>query len=111
MEVGSKIRYYRMNKKMTQEELATGIISVSYLSKIENNQVATSMDIIDLLCEKLEISPELPVDSDIPDLCIDFFRKLLDRTLDDTKALYSELEPDIESISHYGYLRMFEIQK
>jgi HTH-type transcriptional regulator, quorum sensing regulator NprR len=111
MEVGSKIKYYRVNKKMTQEELASGIISVSYLSKIENNQVETSMDIIALLCEKLEISPELPVDSDIPDLCMDFFRNLLDRSIDDSKKLYSILEPDIESISHYGYLKMFEIQK
>ncbi|MGE6756026.1 helix-turn-helix domain-containing protein [Rossellomorea sp. NPDC071047] len=111
MEVGSKIKYYRVNKKMTQEELASGIISVSYLSKIENNQVDTGMDIIALLCEKLEISPELPVDSDVPNLCMDFFRNLLNRSIDDSKELFTNLEPDIESINHFGYLRLFEIQK
>jgi HTH-type transcriptional regulator, quorum sensing regulator NprR len=111
MKIGSKIKYYRVKKNMTQEELAAGIISVSYLSKIENIQVEPGIDIITLLCEKLDITPELPVDSEVPNICEDYFRTLLYRNIDDSKKLIRELENEVESINHFGLLRLFEIQK
>lgn len=37
MDIGSKIKIFRIQKNLKQEDLAKGIISVSYLSKIENN--------------------------------------------------------------------------
>ncbi|WP_257351817.1 tetratricopeptide repeat protein [Pseudalkalibacillus decolorationis] len=56
--IGQRIRYYRKTKGLTQEELAKGICSVSYLSKIENGDAKSSDDVIELLCERLGISPE-----------------------------------------------------
>ncbi|WLD93654.1 tetratricopeptide repeat protein [Alkalihalobacillus sp. AL-G] len=56
--IGQRIRYYRKTKNLTQEELAKGICSVSYLSKIENGDAKSSEDVIELLCERLGISPE-----------------------------------------------------
>jgi HTH-type transcriptional regulator, quorum sensing regulator NprR len=56
MNIGSKIRFHRQKRNLTQEELSKGIISVSYLSKLENNQVTPSDDIIQLLCERLGVS-------------------------------------------------------
>jgi transcriptional regulator with XRE-family HTH domain len=56
--IGQRIRYYRKTKGLTQEELAKGICSVSYLSKIENGDAKSSDDVIQLLCERLGISPE-----------------------------------------------------
>jgi HTH-type transcriptional regulator, quorum sensing regulator NprR len=55
MEIGSRIRFYRIQKNMTQEELARGIISVSYLSKIENNQTSASIEVLEMLCDRLGI--------------------------------------------------------
>ncbi len=55
--IGQRIRYYRKTKGLTQEELAKGICSVSYLSKIENGDAKSSEDVIQLLCERLGISP------------------------------------------------------
>ena len=40
---------------MTQEELAQEIISISYLSKIENNQTSASIEVLELLCNRLGI--------------------------------------------------------
>lgn len=40
---------------MTQEELANEIISISYLSKIENNQTSASIEVLELLCDRLGI--------------------------------------------------------
>jgi HTH-type transcriptional regulator, quorum sensing regulator NprR len=111
MEIGSKIKYYRTKKQITQEELASGIISVSYLSKIENNQVESNMNIISLLCERLDISPNLPIDSNIPEVCEGFIDALLTRKFEDAESLYIELNKEIESVSHYGFLKLFEIHK
>ncbi|MDR4886949.1 helix-turn-helix transcriptional regulator [Fredinandcohnia sp. QZ13] len=55
MEIGSRIRFFRIQKNMTQEELAHEIISISYLSKIENNQTSASIEVLELLCERLGI--------------------------------------------------------
>ncbi|MCH1627544.1 helix-turn-helix transcriptional regulator [Fredinandcohnia quinoae] len=55
MEIGNRLKFFRIQKDMTQEELANKIISVSYLSKIENNQTSASIEVLELLCEKLGI--------------------------------------------------------
>jgi transcriptional regulator with XRE-family HTH domain len=55
---GEKIRYYRHKKGMTQEELCRGICSPTYLSKLENNKIEPREDILQLLCERLNISIE-----------------------------------------------------
>ncbi|MEK5443643.1 MULTISPECIES: helix-turn-helix transcriptional regulator [unclassified Fredinandcohnia] len=55
MEIGSRIRFFRIQNNMTQEELAHEIISISYLSKIENNQTSASIEVLELLCDRLGI--------------------------------------------------------
>ncbi|MFZ3591778.1 tetratricopeptide repeat protein [Bacillus sp. DJP31] len=53
MSIGEKIRLYRLNKGLTQSELSNGIISVSYLSKIETNQINTNEETLILLFDRL----------------------------------------------------------
>lgn len=55
MKIGDRIRFYRIQQNKTQEDLANGLISVSYLSKIENNLSLPSLEVVDMLCEKLGI--------------------------------------------------------
>ncbi|MDF0728464.1 helix-turn-helix transcriptional regulator [Cytobacillus sp. S13-E01] len=55
MEIGNRLRFYRIQQNMTQEELASGIISISYLSKIENNQTSASVEVLEMLCKRLGI--------------------------------------------------------
>lgn len=52
---GALIKYYRKQKGLTQTELATGICSVGYLSKVENDKIDTSEEIALHLCERLDI--------------------------------------------------------
>ncbi|QED47019.1 helix-turn-helix transcriptional regulator [Cytobacillus dafuensis] len=54
--IGSRIKYYRINANLTQEELCKGVCSPSYLSKVENNNMEPSEDILRLLCERMKIS-------------------------------------------------------
>lgn len=52
---GSLIKQHRTFKNMTLEELASGICSVSYLSKIEHDTINASEEIYRLLGERLKI--------------------------------------------------------
>ncbi|XXM71983.1 tetratricopeptide repeat protein [Lysinibacillus sphaericus] len=56
MMIGSRIKYFRINSNLTQEELCKGVCSPSYLSKVENNNMDPSEEILKLLCEKMKIS-------------------------------------------------------
>ena len=53
--IGTKIRFYRKKQGLTLEQLADGICSVSYLSKIEHGD-KSSDEISRLLCDRLGIS-------------------------------------------------------
>lgn len=56
---GNLIKVERLRKNMKQSVLARGICSISYLSKIENNQTAPSEEVLDMLFKRLDI--DVPV--------------------------------------------------
>lgn len=59
--IGGWIRTYRLDQNMSQTSLCQGICAVSYLSKIETNQVVASHEIITLLFDRLGYDmPENP---------------------------------------------------
>lgn len=86
MVTGSRIKYYRMKSELTQEELCRGICSPSYLSKVENNNMEPSDEILRLLCERMGISPTVVVEEDI---------KLLEKKLDDW---YDKMKRDCSTV-------------
>lgn len=53
--IGTAIRFKRKEMNMTLEEAAEGICSVSYLSKLENNQIEVSDKFIDQLLNRFSI--------------------------------------------------------
>ncbi|QUE86290.1 tetratricopeptide repeat protein [Exiguobacterium alkaliphilum] len=59
---GNLIKVERMRKNMKQTVLARGICSVSYLSKIENNQTSPSEEVLELIFERLELQVPLYFD-------------------------------------------------
>ncbi|RDW20227.1 transcriptional regulator [Oceanobacillus arenosus] len=56
IEIGSFIKLQRTKQEKTLGELADGVVSVSYLSKIENLKTQASPEIIQLLCDRLGIN-------------------------------------------------------
>ncbi|WP_391204488.1 tetratricopeptide repeat protein [Psychrobacillus sp. L4] len=56
MRIGHFIKEERIKQQMKQIYLAQDICSASYLSKIENNEISPSKEILDLLLEKLSIT-------------------------------------------------------
>ena len=76
LELGKRIRYYRIKKGFTQEQLAFDIeTSASYLSNIERavkkpslQKVAQIAEILDISVEDLISPPHAPPGSDMADL-------------------------------------------
>ncbi|EIT86497.1 transcriptional activator (transcriptional regulator) [Fictibacillus macauensis ZFHKF-1] len=62
---GKKLYYRRLKLKLTQKEVSEGICSVSYLSKIENNTIVPSKDIVMALKKRLKINVDLGPTLDI----------------------------------------------
>ena len=57
--VGSALRLRRKELNMTLEEGAEGICSVSYLSKLENNQIEPNLNFVDKLYEKFGMKDQV----------------------------------------------------
>lgn len=57
MSVGSKIKALRKKRGMTQKELADGIVTRGMLSRIESESALPSMQTLQMLAERLNISP------------------------------------------------------
>ncbi len=56
--LGLNIAYYRKLKGLSQSQLAEKVdISRTHMSRIENADCAVSLDVVFLICEALEISP------------------------------------------------------
>src|SRR5699024_11051156 len=55
MEDGSYIKLQRVKQGMTQEELANGIVSMSYLSKNKNQRTEASPEVIKVLGSRIGI--------------------------------------------------------
>ncbi len=64
--LGPFIKTYRIEQNMSQSALCQGICEVSYLSKIESNQVKPSHEIIVMLFDRL--GANIPKDVETLDL-------------------------------------------
>jgi len=59
---GNLIKVERMRRNMKQSVLARGICSISYLSKIENNQTSPSEEVLELIFDRLSLDVPLYFD-------------------------------------------------
>jgi HTH-type transcriptional regulator, quorum sensing regulator NprR len=110
-DIGKKIKYFRHKHGLTQAELAKGIISYSYLSKIENGYNTTDQRIIDLICERLNISPnQLEYESDL-DICKKWFRSLLISDKKNAIKYFEEIIRDNMILSNKSLNNLLEIHK
>ncbi|MBN3554109.1 helix-turn-helix transcriptional regulator [Fictibacillus nanhaiensis] len=91
MNLGEKIRYFRRVKNLSQQELATGICSVPYLSKIENGVTEPSEEIQQHLAERLNIRLHTKNEKSIMQNYVDLFYSLYMRDYPTAKQKYDHL--------------------
>lgn len=111
IEIGSFIKMQRTKQKMTLGELAEGIVSVSYLSKIENLKTEASPHIIQLLCNRLGIELDRNMDDVIQEKCEDWFSMLfINQDKKEIIQTYEELQELLDT-NLSDRMILFEIHK
>ncbi|MEC5424341.1 helix-turn-helix domain-containing protein [Virgibacillus sp. C22-A2] len=111
IEIGSFIKLQRTKQEMTQGDLAQGIVSLSYLSKIENLKTEASPEIIQMLCTRLGIQVDNSLDSTINEKCKQWYGMLFE--VNDKKKIittYEEIQTLMDSNLTESLL-LFEIHK
>lgn len=81
MSIGNSIREERLKQNLKQVTLAKGICSTSYLSKIENDLIVPSSDLIDLLLKRLNYDINL-ISGDEEEKFINKFYQLYKKAID-----------------------------
>ncbi|TCN17542.1 helix-turn-helix transcriptional regulator [Mesobacillus foraminis] len=110
MHVGKSIRFHRTKMSLTQEELATGLISVSYLSKIENGQINASPEILEELLNRLNIADAVPQDQKLCEDLRHWYQQIISRNKYDSIETYNRLSREItnnSSFEPYSLFRLF----
>ncbi|MFG6497630.1 tetratricopeptide repeat protein [Fictibacillus sp. UD] len=107
--VGQRIRYYRKTKGLTQEELAQGICSVSYLSKIEKGDAKSSEEVINMLCERLGISPEEVDESKILEMLNEWNMMMVNRQFEEAINFFPKVESKIDHVTHPEIMITFNL--
>ncbi len=64
---GQRVRHYRKNKKLSQEQLAELCdLHPTYIGQLERGEKNASLETIMRVCEGLEISPEVLFENIVP---------------------------------------------
>ncbi|NWO12707.1 helix-turn-helix domain-containing protein [Virgibacillus sp.] len=111
LDIGSIIKLQRTKRNMTQEELSAGIVSLSYLSKIENQKAKANPEIIQSLCNRLDIELVETPDIQLEEKCKQWYDILYDRfDKEEMIAKFEELQ-EVMNRSINDQTIMFEIHQ
>ncbi|WP_339229368.1 helix-turn-helix domain-containing protein [Oceanobacillus sp. FSL K6-2867] len=111
IDIGSFIKLQRTKQEMTLNELSEGIVSVSYLSKIENQKTQASPDIIQLLCNRLGIEIDNSQEELIKEKCNKWYSMLFEvNNKEEIITTYEEIQEMLDK-NLSNSLLMFEIHK
>lgn len=113
MEIGKLLKFHRLEKGMTQDDVAESIVSVSYLSRIENNKTTADPYTIALLFERVGInfSDLQSEDNTIQQLLIEWEKSLLHNQIKDCERLYDQLNNLISPITRTELLIEFHVKR
>lgn len=94
--LGDCLKQKRLQKGLTLEEATLGIVSTSYLSKVENNAINADSDSLKLLAQKANLSVKM-IDDDVlvDDGIYDAIRLFYDRNLEALITLAESIKDPI----------------
>ncbi len=113
MKIGDRLRFFRIQQNKTQDELASGVISISYLSKIENNQSLPSLEVVDRLCERLGIrflDEEEPL---LLEELKDWYKLIISGEKEEVENLYPKIKDQMDrsrDSTSLVYFMLFELR-
>ena len=96
---------------MTLEDLSQGIVSLSYLSKIENLKTEASSEIIQMLCTRLGIQIDNSMENEIKEKSKEWYSMLFEvNDKEEIVRTYEELQALLDR-NLFDDLMLFEIHK
>src|SRR5690625_3220775 len=108
MEIGPFIKLNRIEQGMTQEDLADGIVSMSYLFKIENQRTTASAEVTSLLCTRLGVELDNDRNVTINDKCKEWYKLLFEfNELEKIFSAYNDINELINK-THSISTKLFE---
>ncbi|MFG6147171.1 helix-turn-helix domain-containing protein [Halobacillus sp. B23F22_1] len=114
MEYGKALRFHRVKQGLTQNQLADGIISAAYLSKIENDQTVPAIEVLELLYERLGIDfNESNFNHPSMEKLREWYEAIVFKQKDDAKRLRDELlkqKSTLENHQLYIFYELFRIR-
>ncbi|MFX3623658.1 MAG: tetratricopeptide repeat protein [Ectobacillus sp.] len=110
-QVGKLIFYKRIEKGLKQDELCQGICSVSYLSKIENDKISASEEILQLLCNRLgiKLSDVQNIEQEIKQTLDEWHAVLVHMEKEKAEALYLRLKERIQRVTDFEIINYYNL--
>jgi HTH-type transcriptional regulator, quorum sensing regulator NprR len=108
--LGQRIKYIRSIKKIKQAELAKGICSISYLSKIENENLNPSKEVEDSLLKRLGIYYDTKnYEQMLSDKINRWFNSISKENLESNREIYNKLAYEMNMCSHELIVVKFKV--
>lgn len=110
--VGKTIKWYRNDQGMTQEQLAEGICSPTYISQLENDLIPTNKEILQKICQRLGINENkvlCEVDLALLKKIKDWLKHIHEFDVTNAKDYYNEIEKKINEDTHFDIEYLYEL--
>ncbi|MFC7319513.1 helix-turn-helix domain-containing protein [Halobacillus campisalis] len=110
MEYGKALRFHRVKQGLTQNQLADGIISAAYLSKIENDQTVPAIEVLELLYERLGIDfNESTLNHPSKEKLKEWYEAIVFKRKDEAKLLRDELLQQKSTLDNHQLYIFYEL--
>ncbi|WP_096439514.1 helix-turn-helix transcriptional regulator [Alteribacter populi] len=109
---GKILKYHRLKQRKKQDEVCKGICSVSYYSKIENDQIDVSQDLMEQLMSRLEIhetGKSVHDENQLKSLIHQFNELVIDREVQKADNLSFQLHDQLQYSQNPHLLVFYEI--
>lgn len=110
MEYGKVLRFHRVKQGLTQNQLADGIISPAYLSKIENDQTVPASEVLELLYERLGLDfHDSSYNHPSKDKLKEWYKTIFYKQKEEAEKLKKELSHQKDTLNNHHLYIFFEL--
>lgn len=110
MEYGKVLRFHRVKQGLTQNQLADGIISPAYLSKIENDQTVPAFEVLEHLYERLGLDfHDSSYHHPSKEKLKEWYEMIVFKRKEEARELKEELKQQKDTLNNHHLYIFFEL--
>ncbi|MGM8214931.1 helix-turn-helix domain-containing protein [Bacillaceae bacterium W0354] len=110
--IGKTIKWYRNELGWTQEQLASGICSSTYVSQLENDLIPTNKEVLLKICRKLGINEKKvldEIDLDCLQKVKNWLKYINEFDVSSADTCYEEIKEQIDENTHYDIEYLYKL--